>query len=154
LTALRDFSLSEVLFTEPPPLCVEIKNGHHLRRQFYEFLRNHYSLLITKAGDVLDTFIISLDMTLYPLLSYHTTPDDLLILSEYIHRGPQHTQAIHGICIGKNLSREDRTEVYRFISKKFRSLESKTIDTKDHQVSFLSCSSLPSLPLISLHRNV
>jgi hypothetical protein len=122
---------------------VEVQNGHHLRRQFYDFIRNNYSLLITKADETLDTFIVSLDLTLHSLLSYETTPDDLLALYEYIHRGPQHAQANKGICIGKNLSRENRTEVYRFISKKFRSLESKTIETTGQLVR-------PPLSLISL----
>jgi hypothetical protein len=129
--------------TEQRPISVEVQNGHHLRRQFYDFIRNNYSLLITKADETLDTFIVSLDLTLHSLLSYQTTPDDLLALYEYIHRGPQHAQANKGICIGKNLSRENRTEVYRFISKKFRSLESKTIETTGQQVR-------PPLSLISL----
>jgi hypothetical protein len=141
-------------FTEQRPISVEVQNGHHLRRQFYDFIRNNYSLLITKADETLDTFIVSLDLTLHSLLSYQTTPDDLLALYEYIHRGPQHAQANKGICIGKNLSRENRTEVYRFISKKFRSLESKTIETTGQQVrpALCLCLSLSTpLTLSSCH---
>lgn len=55
---------------------------------------------------------------------------DLDLLYHYIHKGPKHPDASAGVCIGGNLSRPERTEVYRYLSNVYRNLESKTVDFK------------------------
>lgn len=140
LIVLRNYS--EILGSLPDnnSISIKVNDGHNYRRQFYEYLRNNYSLLNAKPGDILNTFIVSYDLSLHSLLSHHVTPEDLIALYHYIHKGPQHIDAPRGVCIGANLTRSDRTNVYRFISNIFRSLESKTIDLKkdvSHEVVFL-----------------
>jgi hypothetical protein len=137
MTVLRN---CQELLPENSSLSIVVNDGHNHRRQFYEYIRNNYSLLTAKPSDILNTFILSHDLSLHSLLSYHVTPNDLIALYDYIHKGPQHHDASKGVCIGANLSRSDRTDVYRFISNIFRNLESKTIDLKKQVQSPLTSS--------------
>lgn len=117
------------------PLLIHLHDSHSIRRYIYEYIRNHYPLLVAKPGDSVDTYSISLDTSLLPLLSYHITRDDLTLLYHYLHKGPQHINASTGICIGCNLTRLDRTEVYRYLSSTYRNLESKTVDLRNQVIN-------------------
>jgi hypothetical protein len=151
---LRNYSESSTSLPLPE-ILIEVNDGHDNRRQFYEYIRNNYSLLNAKPGDILNTFILSSDVSLHSLISYHVTSDDLIALYHYIHKGPQHRDAPKGVCIGANLTRSDRTDVYRFISNIFRNLESKTIDLKKEvsQTVVLPSLTSPSLPPSPSHEN-
>ena len=82
-----------------------------------------------------------------------TTLSAVDILSLYVFKanGPLHANASAGVRIGLGLSRDDRTKVYRIVTSKCLSLDSKTIEDRNnkkkkkfsHEKNCVSADALP-----------
>lgn len=81
--------------------------------------------------------MLTLDLSLHPLLEYSITTQELISLYHFVHKGPLDPDAPNGVCIGMNVSRSERTEIYRFMTNLFKSLESKTINMKREVYLFI-----------------
>jgi hypothetical protein len=67
MTVLRN---CQELLPENNSLSIVVNDGHNHRRQFYEYIRNNYSLLTAKPSDILNTFILSHDLSLPCMITF------------------------------------------------------------------------------------
>ena len=96
---------------------------------FYQYMREEFPfLLATSTPSPTHSTIVTVDTSLYGLLSMGLSPSDTALLYCFIKNGPLHSSAVRGIHIGAELTRDTRTLVYRALSEVCRRLDSKTKD--------------------------
>jgi tRNA pseudouridine synthase D (TruD) len=76
---------------------------------------------------------VSADESLLELASTALSLQDLTALYAFKVRGPHHPDAGAGVLVGLGLSRDERTKVYRIVTSKCLSLDSKTVEDRTNK---------------------
>lgn len=76
---------------------------------------------------------VSADESLLELASTTLSLHDIAAIYAFKVRGPHHPNASTGVLVGLGLSRDERTRVYRVVTSKCLSLDSKTIEDRKHK---------------------
>ena len=76
---------------------------------------------------------VSADKCFVELAKTTLSMTDIMSLYAFKAMGPQHVNAAAGVRIGLGLSRDDRTKVYRIVTSKCLSLDSKTIEDRNNK---------------------
>ena len=89
---------------------------------------NNISESSTHSENVIGIWVYA-DYSLFELAHTAMSIADISLLYAFKGRGPHHSGAREGVRIGLGLSRDERTKVYRIITSKCASLDSKTGDS-------------------------
>lgn len=76
---------------------------------------------------------VSADESLLGLASTALSLQDITALYAFKVRGPHHPDAGTGVLVGLGLSRDERTRVYRIVTSKCLSLDSKTVEDRKNK---------------------
>ena len=76
---------------------------------------------------------VSADASLFELAGTSMTFDDISALYAFKINGPHHRDARNGIKVGRGMSREERTNVYRIVTSNCLSLDSKTAEDRNNK---------------------
>ena len=116
--------------SSPQSVSIDVPNDRILKRSIHSYVKSNFPYLSTSADnkETLSAIVVSPSETPFVLVKLGLDPSDAKDLYIYMKCGPTPDTCMY---IGENLNKSQRTEVFRYMQKLHRQIDSKTICVGD-----------------------